>query len=484
MLKFWYFLVIIALIAIVGDIRAQAPQIEWDCFYGEVNMNEYARGAHSTPDGGYVAGGNTQREGSLDCLIVKFNSEGDTVWTRSTGSMTHHETIQAFYVLPDGKYLSAGAINEYGDIKSHIMIMAPNGDHEFSGYYNSDHDNSVAFDVALNLDSGFVFVSAVENDGDDNNDVSLTRLHPLGAPQWEYSYDMAHEQIPYSVVPMMGGGYFVVGESQDFVNFRDQGMIYITNSCGVPEIITVHDSNGRVVYTDVQQLPDSGFVITGLITDDLFDTADLLVKRLNADLSEAWTKTYGFGGDDVAECVEPTADGGFIVGGTCEVGTLNYWALRLDANGDTLWTKITGTPRYDYLRSISITDDGGYIMCGESVEQDNPYRYDMYVVKLEPDQVGIDDTHSQLSSQLVLSQNYPNPFNASTTIEFRLLSKQHVNLGVYDILGREITTLLDETRKAGTHAVSFDAGSLPSGIYFYKILADNYTRTRRMLLIK
>jgi len=453
-------------------------------FFFLLNLNEYARGAYSTPDGGYVAGGSTQRDASMDCLIVKFNSEGDTVWSRATGSQTHHETIEAFYVLPDGRYISAGAINEYGDIKSHIMIMAPNGEHDFSGYYNSDFENAVAFDVAPDIDSGFIFVSAVDDEDDDGNDVNLTYLHDLGAPLWNLDYDMAYEQIPYSVVPMMGGGYFVVGESQDFDNFRDQGMIYITNSCGVPHTISVYDSDGRVVFTDARQLPYSGFIITGLISYSLSGTADLLVKRLNADLSEAWTKTYGFSGDDVAECVEPTSDGGFIVGGTCEVGTLNYWALRLDANGDTLWTKICGTSRYDYLRSIAITDDGGYIMCGESAEQGNPYRYDMYVVKLEPDQVTVDDDYSHIPSHISLSQNYPNPFNASTIIEFQLLSKQHVNLCVYDILGREITTLLDETREAGTHTVSFDSGSLPSGIYFYKIQADNYSQIRRMLLIK
>jgi hypothetical protein len=88
-----------------------------------------------------------------------------------------------------------------------------------------------------------------------------------------------------------------------------------------------------------------------------------------------------------------------------------------------------------------------------------------------------------------LEQNYPNPFNPSTKIRFEVpLSKGGlkgvVSLKVFDIIGREIATLVNEQLQPGSYEVIFDAEKLPSGIYFYKINVDNYTNTKRMLLIK
>jgi hypothetical protein len=87
-----------------------------------------------------------------------------------------------------------------------------------------------------------------------------------------------------------------------------------------------------------------------------------------------------------------------------------------------------------------------------------------------------------------LSQNYPNPFNPSTVINYELPMFSYVTLKVYDLLGREIKTLVDEQENAGNYFVSFDAsstaGGLPSGIYFYQIQAGNFIQTRKLVLLK
>ncbi len=83
-----------------------------------------------------------------------------------------------------------------------------------------------------------------------------------------------------------------------------------------------------------------------------------------------------------------------------------------------------------------------------------------------------------------LSQNYPNPFNPGTIIQYKLNSSQFVNLKVYDILGREITTLVNEEKPAGIYAVNFDGSKLPGGIYFYTMQAGNLTATKKFILLK
>ena len=84
----------------------------------------------------------------------------------------------------------------------------------------------------------------------------------------------------------------------------------------------------------------------------------------------------------------------------------------------------------------------------------------------------------------VLEQNYPNPFNPTTIISYRLATNTLVALKVYDMLGREIKTLVNERQAAGAHSVTFDAGTLASGVYFYRIQAGIFTQTKELVLSK
>jgi hypothetical protein len=83
-----------------------------------------------------------------------------------------------------------------------------------------------------------------------------------------------------------------------------------------------------------------------------------------------------------------------------------------------------------------------------------------------------------------LGQNYPNPFNPSTTIQFELPSRSLMTLKVYDLIGREVATLVNGIKEAGSHEIKFDASGLPSGIYLYRIVTDKYVETKKLVLIK
>jgi len=83
-----------------------------------------------------------------------------------------------------------------------------------------------------------------------------------------------------------------------------------------------------------------------------------------------------------------------------------------------------------------------------------------------------------------LTQNYPNPFNPSTTIEFVIATESLVQVRIYDLLGRDVGTCIDQRMSAGRHAVSFDAHGMESGTYFYRIKAGDFEQTRRMIVVK
>ncbi len=83
-----------------------------------------------------------------------------------------------------------------------------------------------------------------------------------------------------------------------------------------------------------------------------------------------------------------------------------------------------------------------------------------------------------------LAQNYPNPFNPITNIGFRIAESGFVSLKVYDVLGREISTLINGEKTVGSYEVAFDGSGLSSGIYFYKLQTGNYTSVKKMILMK
>ena len=119
--------------------------------------------------------------------------------------------------------------------------------------------------------------------------------------------------------------------------------------------------------------------------------------------------------------------------------------------------------------------------------------------QLTIDEIRLGNSWADVSSQVVsvekgkdfgpakysLFQNYPNPFNPSTTISFTLAQQSSVTLKVFDVLGNEIATLIEnEIKESGSNDISFDASNLPSGIYVYRLLTENFSDTKKMLLLK
>ena len=83
-----------------------------------------------------------------------------------------------------------------------------------------------------------------------------------------------------------------------------------------------------------------------------------------------------------------------------------------------------------------------------------------------------------------LAQNYPNPFNPATVISYQLATAGKVTLKIFDVLGKEVTTLVNEEKSAGSYSVKFNAVNLPSGVYFYCLKSGGFVETKKLLLLK
>ena len=89
-----------------------------------------------------------------------------------------------------------------------------------------------------------------------------------------------------------------------------------------------------------------------------------------------------------------------------------------------------------------------------------------------------------LPEKFQLFQNYPNPFNPTTTLSFVIGERSFVSLKVYDLLGNEVSTLVNEEKAAGVYKISFDGTRVPSGVYIYQLITGNYISSRKMVILK
>lgn len=98
--------------------------------------------------------------------------------------------------------------------------------------------------------------------------------------------------------------------------------------------------------------------------------------------------------------------------------------------------------------------------------------------------VGINNISTEIPKSFMLYQNYPNPFNPVTVIRYSLIGNRFVSLIVFDALGKEITTLVNDKQNTGSYEIEFEGTGLSSGVYFYKLSTNNYFETKKMFLLK
>jgi hypothetical protein len=149
--------------------------------------------------------------------------------------------------------------------------------------------------------------------------------------------------------------------------------------------------------------------------------------------------------------------------------------IYVSTNNGDIWTlRNEGLSGTGYIYSLLIFN--GYVYAG--TYGSSVWRRPLSEV------IGIKNLSTEMPENHSLFQNYPNPFNPSTNIKFQINKSGYVTLKVFDILGKEVTTLVDEKQSPGIYEVSFDGSVFPSGVYYYVLETGNYKETKKMLMIK
>ncbi|MEO8666324.1 MAG: T9SS type A sorting domain-containing protein, partial [Ignavibacteria bacterium] len=289
-----------------------------------------------------------------------------------------------------------------------------------------------------------------------------------------YSFDAA-----YGVTTDIYGNVYVTGTSMDSTNAYDFTTIK-------------YDRDGNVIW--IKRIPASQLIATtgyNLITDssqNVFIAGRLggrtSIVKMDINGNVLWYRVYPEGSAITSNYPVILHDSIYNIYTTAistATGAADYAAIKYDSSGNQIYavTYNNSSGGFEYVRDLAVDKQGSIYLTGEFSANGRSYG----TVKFSPLPTGI-SPNNNLPGKYSLGQNYPNPFNPSTVINFSLPKSSFVSLKIYDGLGREVSTLVNEKKSAGNYQYVFDANNFSTGVYFYTLQADDFGETKRMILIK
>lgn len=473
-------------LAVVTLSELPAQSIQWTQTYGGSGQDG-AESMVSTDDGGLVIAGfkSPTAFGYKDVLLMKTNASGNELWSR-TYSLGLNDIARSIRKTVDGGFIVAGMTEVNPQTFDPFLIKTDSaGILQWQRQYDYGFgDDDRAHGVWQTSDGGYIIAGQtwLMHGPFGNYDMYIIKTDANGDVQWNRIFYRENEggDVALAVQQTNDGGYIIGGFTQSSVW---ASYIIRTDSLGNATWSNIYPGEWQSECYEIQAVDDGGFILTG--TESSFETdTDVLLMKLGATGNVLWKKIYGSVDADQGESIQQLPDGGYVVAGMSAHGAGSYdmYVVRTNASGDSLWTKTTGGSSDDRAFSIVSGQEASYFVAGWAWSYGQGLG-DVYLVKLADLASGVTDKEI-LPTSAVLHQNYPNPFNPSTTITYDLQITSHVTLKVFDILGREVATLVDGEESAGTKSVSLNAGNMASGVYLYRLQADKFSQVRTMLIVK
>jgi len=234
------------------------------------------------------------------------------------------------------------------------------------------------------------------------------------------------------------------------------------------------------------------------LTNHLNEASDLITK-VNQDISNIPAPAFVVvTKDSLSKSIVNSSIPFTIYATVKNIGTLPAKSVKVSLETDSLTTLQsqqsftissldvgqTQSLSWSLVTSDTVSASKTYLISLHSDSSKVESKTGLFDVKSNTNTTGISRFTTPVPSNYKLAQNYPNPFNPTTNIRYTLPTSQHVTLQVYNTLGQLVATLVNKDEAAGEYSVTFNADKLPSGLYIYRLKAENYTETKKMMLIK
>ncbi len=452
---------------------------------------------------------------------IKYNSSGDSLWVQRYGSANAEygfvslavDDSENVYVTGNSLGLGIGTGLDYATIKYNSS-----GIQQWVQTYNGPgNGNDAATSIAVD-GSGNVYVTGYSDPGGFNNDYATIKYNSSGIQQWVQRYNGTGNgwNGAHSLAVDGLGNVYVTGISAESINSYDYATIKYSQTEGI------------TAPSDLKaQSADSSFIKVTW-RDNSNDEEGFYIERTKINDSSHWEVI-----DAVPQNVNQYSDY-FVSRGLKYYYRVNAYSGNILSGYSNIDSAILGgdpsiipasPSKLDLIKRTANTikigwldnsnNENGFIIVSKK-EHDLFFKIIDTVgtdvvtyqeIGVSPDQVyfykvcsfndhGISDYSNTISvstdrksksifGKYILSENYPNPFNPITKINYSIPNTQYTILKVYNVLGKEIATLVNEKQNAGSYSVKWDAGNYPSGVYFYQLAVDgNIIDTKRMVLLK
>lgn len=487
MKRFVVFLALVLATAIPATAHAG-----WTKTYGG-SKDDYGISVEQTSDGGYIILGQTFSFGEGgDAWLLKTNSMGDTLWSRTYGDVGFDYPTFVRQTSDDG-YIISGIKTSVKDEDQDLWLVKTDslGTVEWEKCYGEKDYHDGGWCVQETSDGGYIISGdkGCPKAGCGGWKMWLLKTDSLGDTIWTRTFTpWASIATAFFVQETSEGDYIFVG-SLDLSEEDDEDLFLLkTSPQGDSLWMVIYDYmgyNGDQGHC-IQEADDGGFIITGISYESMTPRdGDIWLLKTDPQGDTMWTRTFGAEKIDWGLFVCTTSDGGYVLTGMRDQiypAWSNLWLIKTDADGNEIWSRTYGEIgglENDWGNCVRETSDGGFIIAG-ATETWGAGGFDVWLIKtdseglltVEEEPVISDALDWQIISsigpRIVLRyEDSPNGFHAQ----------------VFDASGR----MVDEIHAAevsGTITWPGEQSKIPQGVYFIKEVVGKVTATRKVVLVK
>jgi hypothetical protein len=357
----------------------------WEKTFGDTDDNDWGTSVQQTNDGGYIITGATNVYNAPEMFICLYKTDGNGVhqWNKNIGSGFGRSVQQT----TDGGYIIIGDDQAPLTDEEYISLIKTdgNGVEQWNNTFTEAGMDQNCSSVLQTTDGGYIIagIKGTHSNitGNDTlSDVYLLKTDGNGVEQWNKTFGGIADDYGYSVQQTTDGGYIITGFTSSFGNGGGAYLIK-TDGNGIEQWSKTFEGWG----SSVQQTTDGGYIITG---NHSFDWANLgfdaYLLKTDGNGVEQWSKTFGGAETDIANYVQQTTDGGYIITGwtySFGNGMSDVYLIKTDSYGVELWSQTFGGASLDEGNCVQQTTDGGYIITG--ITRSLADSKDIYLIKTD-----------------------------------------------------------------------------------------------------
>jgi len=332
-----HLLIVLALFGVLIFVSPMYAQITFERWYGGTSSDE-GYSVAQTSDGGYIVAGRTISFGAGfgDVYLIKTDANGDTLWTRTYGG-TDWDDGRSVAQTFDGGYIIAGWTESYGvgPFDVYLIKTDSSGDTLWTRTYGGvGYD--WGFSVAQTSDSGYIISGMTDSYGAGSSDVYLIKTDTNGDTLWTRTYGGTYWDMGESVAQTSDSGYIIAGKTLSYGAGHED--VYLIKTDFLGDTLWTRTYGGTLwdAGNSVGQTFDGGYIVTGYTYSYGVDSGDVYLIKTDANGDTIWTRTYGGTSSDGGYSVVQTSDGGYIISGWTNsygAGSDDVYLIKTDANG-------------------------------------------------------------------------------------------------------------------------------------------------------